>query len=93
MLKTGFMSQANTQAADQNQIKNSQTAGLNSKAIKLAAKKSTEEPKKSVWHSVFYGLAVGALSFLMKFLPEKIGNFLSKIIPPVFKTDSPFEPE
>lgn len=93
MTKVGLMIRNHTRASGQNQAPALARADTNSKALKFAAKKSTEEPKKSPWHSVFYGLIVGTLSFLMKFLPEKVGKFLSKIIPPAFKTDNPFAAE
>jgi hypothetical protein len=67
-----------------------------SSAKNSAAKKPKEkpaEPKKSIWQSVFFGLATGVLGFLIKVLPEKIGNFLSQVFSSMVKADNPFIPE
>lgn len=57
------------------------------------ASKKKEKPKKSIWHSVWFGLAGGILAFFINILPEKIGKFLSQLFSSFIKTDNPFIPE
>jgi hypothetical protein len=62
-------------------------------AAAKAPKEKKEEPKKTIWQSVFFGLATGALAFIIKILPEKIGTFLSQAFSSIVKADNPFAPE
>ena len=59
---------------------------------KMMSKKK-EEPKKTIWHSIFYGLTIGLISTIINILPEKIGKFLNKVFSGVVKADNPYVPE
>jgi hypothetical protein len=63
------------------------------KSNKKMASRKKEEDKKTLWHSIFYGLTIGVISTIINILPEKIGKFLNRVFAGIVKTDNPYAPE